>query len=213
MANGNRPDTFDAQREQLAKTYAQALLAAAVAKGSAADTVDEVDSLVADVLDRNEQFDQALTGDMLSHDRRVELIDNVFGGRASEIVVSWLKVLSTNNRLQLVRPIARQLRRLFDESENRVKVTVRVASQASPATLDALRSAIAAKFGVEPILDVWIDPEIIGGVILRIGDTVYDASIRTSLNRAKSQMLARAVEAIESSPERFFEGSVEGPAA
>lgn len=211
MASGKLP--FDAKREQLAKIYASALLAAAEAQGVAASVVEETESLVVDVFDRLPDFEDALTSHFLDHEQREELIDKAFTGRASQLTLNLLKVLSLNERMELVRSIARQSRRLYDESQNRVAVNVRIASAASDATLAQIRNAVGKAFGIEPQLDVWIDPAILGGVVLRIGDTVYDGSVRTAFEQTRTRMLERAVEAIEGAPDRFLTAAGNGPAA
>ncbi len=211
MASGKLP--FDAEREQLAKIYASALLAAAEAQGAAASVVEEAESLVADVLDPLPQLEETLTSHFLDHEDREQLLDNILESRASPIVLNLLKVLSLNERMEMVRPVVRQLRRLYDESQNRYAVTVRVASPASDSTITQIREAVSKAFGIVPELDVWIDPTILGGIVLRIGDTVYDGSVRTALEQTRTHMVERAVEAIESAPDRFLTALGDGPAA
>ena len=59
--------------------------------------------------------------------------------------------------------------------------------------------------GAEPVITTVINPDLIAGFVVRVGDRVYDASARTSFERARTAMVARAVEAIQSRPEQFME--------
>jgi F-type H+-transporting ATPase subunit delta len=204
MADGNHNQRFDVEREQLAKVYATALLAAANQQNAAADVVEQLDSLVADVFDPTPKFEEALNSPLIDHEDRETIIDNVFANRAHPLVLNLLKVLSLNDRIALIRSVARHARRMFDESQNRVAVNVRVAREANSATIEQVRQGVARAFGIEPQLEVSVDPDILGGIMLRIGDTVYDGSIRTALERSRRQMLDRAVEAIETSRDRFL---------
>ena len=72
---------------------------------------------------------------------------------------------------------------------------------------DALRGEIQSQLrkvlGTEPVLDVKVDPALIAGMVVRIGDRVYDGSVHTQLERARAAMIDRATEQIETRPERF----------
>ena len=206
MASGNNNERFDVHREQLAKTYAIALLHAAGDQGVAAGLVEELESLVIDVLDAHPQVEQTLGSHFLNHEQRESFLDAILGSRASELVLNFLKVLSLNDRIELIRPVARLVRESFDKSQNRATVYVRVAQEASAETLNQIRQTAASAFHIEPRLEVEVDPDILGGVILRLDDTVYDASIRAALEASRQQMLDGATEAIESAPGRFLSG-------
>jgi F-type H+-transporting ATPase subunit delta len=66
----------------------------------------------------------------------------------------------------------------------------------------ALRTSLAA----EPVVSIYVDPSLIAGFVVKVGDTVYDGSIRTRFERARKAMIERAIADIESHPEKFFNG-------
>lgn len=194
----------DTSVEQLAKVYAKALLGAATEAGNAPALVDELAAFVRDVLDRLPDFANLLSSNLLKHEQRESLLDTALKGKASDTLLNFLKVLSQNDRMMLVRPIATHLKRLFDASQNRYAVEVRFAQPATKEQTEQIRQTIAKRFGIEPDLSVVVDPSLLGGVIIRRGDTVYDGSVRLSLERLRTYMVDHAIEAIESNPGKFL---------
>ena len=199
----------DVGEEQLARTYAKAFLSATESMDHAA-LVEELDSLVVDVLNKFPQFNFHLTSDFLSHDERVKLIDGVLGGRASAPVVNLLKVLSQNHRNGSTMSVLRAIHKLYGESIGRHEVRVYVPQPLSSQQQADLRNALQSRFNVEAEFHFHIDPSLIGGLIVQVGDTVFDGSVRTTLERARQRMLNKAVEAIETNPTRF--ATIESPA-
>jgi F-type H+-transporting ATPase subunit delta len=194
---------IDVGKEQLARTYAKAFLAATESLDQAG-LVEELDSLVADVLDKFPDFNFHLTSDFLSHDERVELIDVVLGGRASAPVVNLLKVLSQNHRLGMLMLLVRTIHKLYGEMNGRHEVRVYVPEVLSADLQQGLRQALQTRLGVEADFHFHIKPELIGGMVVQVGDTVFDGSVRTTLERARQQMVMRAIDAIESRPDKFI---------
>lgn len=195
---------LDVRQEQLAKIYARAFVSAANAKGKGAELVEELDSLVTDVLDRFPEFDRALTGDALSEDDAIQLIERVFKGRASDEVVNLLKIMAHHRRLSALRMVAHTVHQLYGESLGRRTVTVTTATELSAELQQELAAALKAKLGIEAEFVIKVDPDLIAGMIVQVGDTIFDGSVRTALERTRQQMVERAIDAIESRPEKFL---------
>jgi F-type H+-transporting ATPase subunit delta len=195
---------LDVRQEQLARIYGRAFVAAADATGKGAELVEELDSLVADVLNRNPEFEKALTGDALSEDETTELIDRVFKGRASNEVINLLKVMAHHRRLGALRMVVHTVHQLWGESKGRRAVVVRSATELPASLKTELAAALKAKLGIEAEMTVMVDPELIAGMVVQVGDTIFDGSVRTSLERTRRQMVERAIDAIESRPEKFL---------
>ena len=194
---------MDVTEEQVAHVYAQAFMGVAAKSPDTTALVDEVASLVGDVVERFPQLEQTLRSELVSPDDKANLMDRVFGGRASAPVLNFLKVLSAHGRLSLLRPIARILKKLDAQRRGLTDVEVRVASSLD----DGLRREIADRLrimlGGEPVLHVLVDPSLIAGIVIRVGDRVYDSSVHTQLEHARRAMIERATERIETQPERF----------
>src|SRR5687768_17341959 len=178
-----KADKIDASRQHLGTVYAKALLGAAEKSGQAEAVVEELESLVQDVLTKLPQLEMALASPRLEHEERVPILDKAFGGRMSATTLTFLKVLSKHGRLDCLRAIARAVRKQLNAMRKRVEVIVETAAPLS----NPLRERITARLGQllasEVILTTQINPDLLGGLVVRVGDTVYDASLAARLKR------------------------------
>jgi F-type H+-transporting ATPase subunit delta len=193
----------DAGVEHIADVYAQAFLGAAEKAGQIPALLEEFDSLVSDVLDRLPSFEALLASPMISHEEMSALLDVVLGGRASPLLLNFLKVVSRHGRLDCLRAIHLRTHFLSDKLQNRVRVQLTTAAPLSAELAGRLRSALRAKLGAEPVLELADDAELIGGAVLRLGDTVYDGSIANQLQIIRQQMMDRSAHEIQSRRDRF----------
>jgi F-type H+-transporting ATPase subunit delta len=203
-ANVRHETVLDVTAQRIARVYARGLLGAAESAGQLDEVVEAVDSLVHDVLEPHPGLERVLTSALISAEDKEKTLERVFGQRTSPTVISFLKVLGRHGRLDLLRDVRRELRDLHNRRRNRVEVEVRVARELSDATRDELRRTLSARFGAEPILNVKVDPSLIAGVVIRIGDTVYDASVATRFRRAQDAMVKHAVELIQTNRQKLL---------
>ena len=83
-------------------------------------------------------------------------------------------------------------------------VEVRVAAELDDSLRKDLESRLQRIFGKQPVLNVRIDPSIVAGIVVRVGDRVYDGSLHTQLERARVAMIERSKEQIETQPDKFL---------
>ena len=200
-----RETVFDVDVEKLARVYAQAVLNAAGDADDQAAVVDELQALVSKVLDRFPDFEQILASELISQDEKLEMIDRVFSGSLSATALSFLKVMGDHGRLGFLRQVVRSAQTVWAERNNRRNVRIELAQEAAPPLLQELVNKLQQSLGAEPVVTTVVNPDLIAGFVVRVGDRVYDASTRTSFERARSAMVARAIEAIQSRPEQFME--------
>lgn len=205
-SNARHDTVLDVNAQQIARVYAQALLGAAENAGQLDDVVEAVDSLVHDVLEPHPGLEGMLTSALISAEEKEKTLERVFGGRTSQIVLSFLKVLGRHGRLNLLRDVRRELRMLYNKHRNLLEVNVRVAREMSEATKEELRRVLAGKMAAEPILKIQVDPGLLGGIIIRVGDTVYDGSVATRFRLAQDAMVKHAVELIQTKRESLVIG-------
>lgn len=198
-----RETVFDVDVEKLARVYAQAVLDAAGDHQAQSLMMEELKSLVTEVLDKFPEFEQVLGSALVSEDEKLATLDRVFGKRLSTTTLSFLKVLTEHQRLGLLRQVVRSAAQLWESRSNRLPVEVRLACETNPALIEEMTSVLKRAFGADPVVRTVIDPKLIAGFVVRVGDKVYDASARTSLERARTTMIAHAIEALQSRPERF----------
>jgi F-type H+-transporting ATPase subunit delta len=198
-----RGTVLDPSAMRVASVYAKALLSAGEAAGQTEALLAELDSLVDDVLNRLPSVDSVLSSVMVAHADKVRLIDQAFGGRASVLLINFLKVLSAHGRLDILRQIRESAQTQLDELRGRVRVHVRTAVALDDRLAGRIAQTVQAALGGQPVLERQTDPELIGGVVLRIGDTVYDASVSTQLEQMRKQMINRSIHEIQSRRDRF----------
>jgi F-type H+-transporting ATPase subunit delta len=193
----------DVSAKRLAAVYAESLLNAAGASGEAAVVLEEIDSLIDDVFKNDSRLEALLAGAAVGRYVRKEAIDKAFAGKASATFHNFLQVLNDHDRLDLLRPVRWALHELNDERTRRLRVQVYSAVPLSDDYQARIREAIHEAFKLEPVLVLHVDPALLGGLKLRIGDTVYDATILTRLNNLRNQLIARSSHEIQSRRDRF----------
>ena len=189
--------------EHVGKVYAEAFLGAAQQSGQIESLVEQFDSLIVDVLDRFPELEEVLASGIIAHEDKLEIIDRVFSGQASEVMVNFLKVVSRHERLDCLRAIHRQTHQLYDEMRGLIRVQLTTATPVDDALADKIAAGLGAFLDAQPLVEQATDPELIGGAVVRINDTVYDGSIATQLKILREQMIDRSVHEIQSRRDRF----------
>ncbi|MBQ9873835.1 MAG: F0F1 ATP synthase subunit delta, partial [Thermoguttaceae bacterium] len=119
------------------------------------------------------------------------------------VFLDFLKTLARRGRFELLRDIRLPLRRLDDARRGRIAVKITTAAPLDEKTRQILSSRLRDLVGGEPRFSVEIDPEMIGGIVVRVGDVVYDASIATQLELARREMIDRSAHEIQSRRDSF----------
>lgn len=179
---------MDSDVQQLATLYAKALLGAA---GSNVDQiVDELQALVKECLDRFPQLEIALASPSISQESKEAMLDRIFSGKVSKTLLNTLKVLCRRGRISALRAIQVTATEMRDEQLGRMRVQVASAQALTVAQKTQIADKLKSSFGKDAVLVEKVDPSLIGGVVLRIGDAVYDGSVS-----GKLQSMSHAVKA------------------
>jgi F-type H+-transporting ATPase subunit delta len=192
----------DVGAQRVARVYAEALLTAADQAGQADALEQEYASLLRDAF-QAEYLETILCSGAIGRKHKAELIAKVFQGRASATFFNYLQVLNEHERLDLLRPIFAAFRQLREQRARRMRVQVRSAVALPADQRDRLVSELRQTFQVEPILQEQVDPDLLGGMVVRVGDWVYDASIRRELETIRSELIARSSHEIQSRRDQF----------
>src|SRR6185436_3770660 len=134
-----------------------------------------------DVLDAHAGVEGFFENPALTREKKDAILAKAFDSSASPLFSDFLRVLNRKDRLGLVRLIAIAYRSLRDAAANRVLVLVEAAAPLSPDQQAEVASTLAAASGKTPVVVVRHTPELIGGMIVRVGDKVFDTSVRTKL--------------------------------
>ncbi|MCA9080665.1 MAG: ATP synthase F1 subunit delta [Planctomycetaceae bacterium] len=191
----------DPSAKAVARVYAQAYLDAAA--GNAADVVEELQSFVTDVLDAQPQFAQLLSSPATGGDQKRQLIDKVVVPHASEFFGNFVKVLAERDRLELLPVIAAICATEHEARSGQKRISVRSASPLSESQLQRIKDRLQAALSIEPLLETSVDEELIGGLVVQVGDTIFDGSLRTRLQNLKLKLRERYLHEIQSGRDRF----------
>lgn len=184
----------DVTIEQIADVYAQAILGAAEEAGRTKTVLEEFDSLIEDIFERFPEWEAILTSPRVSQEEKSASIERIFRGRASDVFIEALKVLSRHGRFDTVRSVRRRLRVHWERRQHQIRVEVQSAVPLRDQELEQIRQVLRAKLADEPILLTKVDPQLIGGLVIRVGDVIYDGSVANQLERIRRRMIQRSAQ-------------------
>ena len=190
---------LDTGAEQLGRTYARALLGAAQNAGIADKIIEQLGSVVDEYLAVSPPLRAAFASPQIDDNEKIKVIDRLFGDGFDPLLVKFLKVMAGRGRLAHVDAVRAAADAIHDEMLGRLVATVETAVPLD----DALRSNIEEQLGSIMQKQVRLsesgDPELIGGMVIRVGDRVFDSSVsnrldalaRRARNGFSSQLLQR----------------------
>ena len=165
----------------LARPYAEAVFRMAQGENDLAGWSSRVQSLAVIVSDA--RVSRLIADPAVAADRVASLIIEVAGTDLGERGASLVKVLAENRRLALLPEIGTQLERLKASAEGTLEATITTAQDISQAQVDDLVAGLKARFNRSVNVQVAVDPELIGGAVITIGDQVIDGSVKGRLQR------------------------------
>jgi F-type H+-transporting ATPase subunit delta len=176
-------------RSRLVQVYAEALLAAAADAGRVEEVGGELSDLVDSVFAANPAIEAYLISPAVGRRAKTQALEDALSGRVSDLVRNMVAVLNKNGRLGIVRAIAAAYRDLLEQRAGRVRVKVVSAVPLSDDQRRRLTETLAARLKQSPVLSVSVDPNLLGGLVVRVGDQVFDTSVRTRLETLRNQLL------------------------
>ena len=172
-------------------------------RGQHDEALEEFQSFVEDVLNKQPDFSRLLLSGTVSRDVKLALIDRVVAGRGSDLFTNFLRVLARHDRLSLLPLIQAQAGMEYEKRSGRKRVQVVSAQPLSDGALEKIRERLAALLPFQPILEPAVDPDLLGGLRIRVGDTVYDGSLRARLKQLRLRVRERSLHEIQSGRNRF----------
>jgi F-type H+-transporting ATPase subunit delta len=177
-----------AERDEVLRGYADALFAVAEAEGEL-DTVEAQLYAFARMLEQEALFREALVDPALPTENKRDLIRDAIGDRVNPIALNLLTFLVEQGRAHEAGLIIDKLAQVVAERRLRALAEVRSAVPLDQAQRERLQEALSEATGRQIELRVVVDPTVIGGVVARVGDEIFDGSVRTRLEEAKQHLL------------------------
>ena len=176
----------------IAGNYAEALLALARKSDDLQGWGRMIDD-VASAIQRDDRLRNFLAAPQISVDEKNTVLSKAFEDRAPRLFVRYLQRLVKNRRQLLIPEIANEYRDLVDEVEGRIHAQVTLAKEPDAEHRAGIARQLSHIVGIPVVPQVRVNPNILGGIIVRIEDRVMDGSLRKRLGLLRARMLAKAM--------------------
>ncbi len=175
----------------IARNYAETLLALATKAEDLRGWGKTITELAA-AMDQDATLRLFLESPRISGAEKIRVLGLAFQDRMPRLMVRFLQSLVTHRRQMLIPEIAREYLDLVDQAEGRMHARVTVAREASEAEVKDIASQLSRLFAKDVVPHMTVDPSIMGGVVVNVGDTVLDGSVRKRLATMRRRMLGRS---------------------
>ena len=165
----------------LARPYAKAVFQVAVESNDLAGWSQMLRQIA--LVCKDERVATLLSSPIITAEEQAEKLIGLFGDALTPAAQNVVKVLAYHGRLTLIAEIVELFEALRAQQEKSVDAMVTTAFEVNDATVDALAAALTRSLNREVKLVATVDPSLIGGAIIRAGDTVIDSSVRGKLKK------------------------------
>ena len=150
-------------------------------------------------------FREFLGSPIVDRGRRADALRGIFRERVTDLLLRFLLVLNDRGRLGHLEAIGNAYDQLVHEAFGRVEVDVYTPGSLDPAQIETLKQRIGKALGKEPVVYTYTDPEMIGGLKLRIGDQLIDGSVAARLRRMRHRFLTTGSTAVREKFDRILD--------
>jgi len=188
---------------EVVRHYADAFVSAAVTEGEAQSAIEDLEAIAGEVLAEHPGLQRVLSSAQVTPADKDRILLSIFGEGVSGVVLRFLRVLNRRGRLGLVSPLAREARQIWDRRHKRIQVGVTTAVPLDEGQQSALAEQVARLISGTPILKYSIDPSLIGGLVVQVGDQVFDSSVRNRLEQVRQRLIEGKTHEIQSRRDQF----------
>jgi F-type H+-transporting ATPase subunit delta len=172
---------------KIAKRYARALFDIASEDQSYNDWLDKLKLISATEADKG--FANVLNSTKISLSKKMNTIDEVFKNELNTLQLNFLKLLTKNQSFSIIQDIHTQFLDQVEKSNNIIRVSVTSPYKISDDLKDQISNLVNEISGSESVIEERIDSELIGGVVIRLGDTVIDGSIKNKVKQLRRELV------------------------
>jgi F-type H+-transporting ATPase subunit delta len=177
--------------EELAQVYARSLFEVGREQGKL-DELREQLAQFADALHEHRELSVFFFSPYFSTKEKQEALGRVLDG-ADPIFLNFLSLLIENHRMPVIFRVRDDFQRLWDEENKTLPVEITSAIELDQATTESLGKTIGERAGRKVTLSARVDPDILGGIVLRVGNSILDASIRNRLEQLRRHVAQGAL--------------------
>jgi F-type H+-transporting ATPase subunit delta len=178
------------QPSAASRVYARSFFDLAMSQGgrnSVEDLMGELEEVV-ELTRSNLRFAEFLSHPGITSEQRKKSLTRIFQGRVSELTYRFLLVLNEKGRISALPAVVASMDELAQQAFGRVEVDVFTAQPVAGGDLASLRSRLSQSLGKDVIVHPYTDASMLGGVKIKLGDQLVDASLATRLRKMKDQV-------------------------
>lgn len=174
--------------DPVARVYAEALFGIAKDRSVVEETLGELEGFLEIVRDSTD-IQRFLTTPVIEPAAKIGHLRPALGGRVSESVEDFLCLLVEKGRMAALGEIVDAFRDLADELANRARVSVRTATPLADPLRDEIEAILRSSLSKQIAIEAEVEPNIMGGAVITIGDKVYDGSVKNRLSQFRKQIM------------------------
>lgn len=175
---------------EIARQYAEAIYGLGQDQRCLASLEQEVEQFL-QLFCQEEDLRVFLESPLISAGAKKTVLAKGLEGQVSEILLHFLYLLADKQRFLILPEIAAAFRALLDEKEGRARAQVTTAREVDRELMQLISQAIAGKIGRQIVIKHQVNPELIGGIVLRIGDIQVDGSIKNRLGKYRKVLMEK----------------------
>lgn len=171
----------------IANRYAEALFQLSEDDNITKEIYNELHNVV-EIVKGNKDLDNVLKSPLVAKSEKVKLIEALFNNKINNNLKNFLKILVEKGRISSLKSIELTFKQLLNEKNNVIEGTVISAIPLTNEKIKELEKTLSKKYNKNVTLENEVDESILGGVLVRLGNTQIDGSVKTRLNNIKDQL-------------------------
>lgn len=176
---------------RVASRYAKSLIDLAIEQNHLEDVKKDM-QLFADVLRGSTELQAVLKNPIISLDRKIGILKELFSSKVSKVTLSFFDIMVNKGRAEVLYATAKEFIEQYNLHKNILKAKVESATELNAAAEKEIIAAVQQATGKEIILEKVVNPDLIGGFVLTVGDKQFDASILKGLNSLRKEFNSTA---------------------
>lgn len=171
----------------IANRYAEALFQLSEEENITKEIYNELQDVV-DTIKSNKELDNVLKSPLVAKGEKIKLIEALFNNKINNNLKNFLKILVEKGRISSLKSIELNFKQLLNDRDNIIEGTVISAVALTDEKVKELEEKLSKKYNKNVTLENKVDETILGGVLVRLGNTQIDGSVKTRLDNIKNQL-------------------------
>ena len=171
----------------IANRYAEALFQLSEEENITKEIYNELHDVV-EVIKNNKELDNVLKSPLVAKNEKTQLIEALFNNKINNDLKNFLKILVEKGRISSLKSIELTFKELLNDKHNIIEGTVISAIALTEKQVKELEEKLSKKYNKNVTLENKVDESILGGVLVRLGNTQIDGSVKTRLDNIKDQL-------------------------